>query len=82
MKLRKILVQKEWKKMKILKKTLYVCELCKRMYESAEGAEKCEESHGGIPIPPSGSTREIYDKDGEFKALILFAEGELLDEGL
>ena len=82
MKLRKILVQKEWKKMKILKKTLYVCELCKRMYESAEGAEKCEESHGGIPVPPSGSTREIYDKDGEFKALILFAEGELLDEGL
>lgn len=76
MKLRKILVQKEWKKMKILKKTLYVCELCKRMYESAEGAEKCEESHGGIPIPPSGSTREIYDKDGEFKALIIFAEGE------
>ena len=68
--------------MKILKKTLYVCELCKRMYESAEGAEKCEDSHGGIPIPPSGSTREIYDKDGEFKALILFAEGELLDEGL
>lgn len=81
MKLRKILVQKEWKKMKILKKTLYVCELCKRMYESAEGAEKCEESHGGIPIPPSGSTREIYDKDGEFKALIIFAEGEM-DEGL
>ena len=68
--------------MKTLKKTLYVCELCKRMYESTEGAEKCEDSHGGIPIPPSGSTREIYDKDGEFKALILFAEGELLDEGL
>lgn len=67
--------------MKILKKTLYVCELCKRMYESTEGAEKCEDSHGGIPIPPSGSTREIYDKDGEFKALIILAEGEA-DEGL
>ena len=68
--------------MKILKKTLYVCELCKRMYESAEGAEKCEESHGGIPVPPIGDTREIHGKDGEFKALIIFAEGELLDEGL
>ena len=51
------------------------------MYESAEGAEKCEESHGGIPIPPSGDTREIHGKDGEFKALIIFAEGEA-DEGL
>lgn len=50
------------------------------MYESAEGAEKCEDSHGGIPVPPSGSTREIYDKDGEFKALIIFAEGEADEE--
>lgn len=52
------------------------------MYESAEGAEKCEESHGGIPKPPVGDSRGIFHKDGEFKALILFAEGELLDEGL
>lgn len=68
--------------MKILKKTLYVCELCKRMYESAEGAEKCEESHGGIPVPPREGSREIYGKDGKLKAFILSAEGELLDEGL
>ena len=66
--------------MKILKKSLYVCELCKRMYESAEGAEKCEDSHGGIPIPPTGDTREIHSKDGEFKALIIFAEGEADNE--
>lgn len=67
--------------MKILKKSLYVCELCKRMYESAEDAKKCEDSHGGIPVPPIGDTREIHGKDGEFKALIIFAEGEM-DEGL
>lgn len=44
--------------MKTLKKTLYVCELCKRMYESAEGAEKCEDSHGGIPVPPREGSRD------------------------
>ena len=62
--------------MKILKKTLYVCELCKRMYESAEGAEKCEESHGGIPVPPRDSSRGIFHKDGRIKAAILFVKGE------
>lgn len=82
MKLRKILVQKEWKKMKILKKTLYVCELCKRMYESKKLARTCEDFHGGIPVPPREGSREIYGQDGKLKAFILSAEGELLDEGL
>ena len=62
--------------MRILKKTLYVCELCKRMYESAEGAEKCEDSHGGIPVPPTGDSRGIFHKDGRIKAAILFVKGE------
>ena len=52
------------------------------MYESTEGAEKCEDSHGGIPVPPREGSREIYGKDGKLKAFILSAEGELLDEGL
>ena len=67
--------------MKTLKKTLYVCELCKRMYESAEGAKKCEDSHGGIPKPPVGDSRGIFHKDGRIKAAILFVKGEM-DEGL
>lgn len=52
------------------------------MYESKKLARTCEDSHGGIPVPPIGDTREIHGKDGEFKAFILSAEGELLDEGL
>ena len=51
------------------------------MYESAEGAEKCEDSHGGIPKPPVGDSRGIFHKDGRIKAAILFVKGEM-DEGL
>ena len=68
--------------MKILKKTLYGRQICKRNNANADGAEKCEESHGGIPVPPREGSREIYGKDGKLKAFILSAEGELLYEGL
>ena len=67
--------------MRILKKTLYVCELCKRMYESKKLARTCEDFHGGIPVPPRDSSRGIFHKDGRIKAAILFVKGEM-DEGL